>query len=109
MKKKKKLPETQEEFDRYLKSFIVAALRRATFYWPYRNESLKAARVERGLYRCAMCGDSKLHPKKDIQIDHIDPVVKLSGFTNWDNYFNRMFVKTEGFQILCKSHHAETR
>lgn len=99
MKKKRKLPDTEEQFQRYLRSFIVASLRRATLYWPYRNEALKAARVDRGLYKCNICKD--IFHKKEIRLDHIQPVVKLSGFSNWDDYISRMYPKAEGFQTLC--------
>lgn len=99
MKKKRKLPETEEEFQRYLRAFIVASLRRSSLWWVYRNLALKAARIERGLYKCACCG--KVFPKKEIRLDHIIPVVRLSGFSGWEDYINRMFPKAEGFQVLC--------
>ncbi len=107
MKKKRPLPTTDAEFQAYLKRFIIASLRRATLYWPYRNEALKAARIERGLYQCTMCGPSKLHSKKNVQIDHIKPIVGLKGFTNWEDYFTSMFCKTSNFQVLCKEHHLQ--
>lgn len=101
MKKKKKLPETEEQFQAYLKRFVVASLRRSSLYWPFRNLALKAARVERGLYKCAHCNNC--FPKKEIRLDHIMPVVKLSGFSGWEDYINRMFPKDSGFQTLCLS------
>lgn len=99
MKKKKPLPTNDVEFDAYLKRYIVATLRRGTLYWPYRNDALKASRVDRGLYKCHIC--TKAFPKKEVRLDHVIPVVRLSGFTNWDDYLKRMFPKTEGFQVLC--------
>lgn len=105
MKKKKPLPTMEAEFQAYLKRFIIASLRRATLYWPYRNEALKAARIERGLYKCNKCYNA--FTKKDVTLDHINPVVKLSGFTNWDDYLIRMFPKTQGFQVLCRPCHNE--
>lgn len=97
--KKKKLPETEEEFQAYLKRFIVASLRRSSLYWPFRNLALKEARIERGMYKCADCHGA--FSKKEVRVDHIKPVVKLSGFSGWEDYINRMFPKTHGFQILC--------
>ena len=38
-----------------LKSFIINALRRATYRWPPRSEALKTSRKERGLYQCKYC------------------------------------------------------
>lgn len=89
----------KDDFDTRLKRFIVASLRRATLYWPERNEALKAARIERGLYQCNHC--KECFSKKQVRLDHIEPVVRLSGFTNWDDYLKRMFPKAEGFQVLC--------
>jgi hypothetical protein len=34
-------------------------------------------------------------------MDHIIPVVKLSGFSGWEDYISRMFPKASGFQCLC--------
>ncbi len=98
-KKKKELPKTEEEFVKYQRNFIIAALRRSSLWWPYRNEALRLARVARGVYRCAKC--SQLYPKKEVRLDHIDPVVRTSGFTTWDDYFTRMLPKTENWQVLC--------
>lgn len=87
------------DHDTLLKRFIVASLRRATLYWPPRNDAIKLGRIDRGLYQCNIC--KKANGRKEIRVDHIQPVVKLSGFTTWDDYLNRMFPKAEGFQILC--------
>ena len=83
-----------------LKTWLTSVLRRASYRWIPRNEALKDARIERGLYRCAMCqGEFK---KDEILLDHIVPVVSIKdGFTNWDDFINRMFCPKEGFQCLC--------
>lgn len=80
-------------------------LRRGTYKWGPRNEALTKARVSRGLYRCVMCGPLISHPKKNIKIDHIEPVVPITGFDNWDGYIERMFCPADGFQVLCEMHH----
>lgn len=90
--------------DYIMKKFLIAILRRASYKWPPRNEALKAARVGRGLYKCNHCGET--FGRKEIKIDHIDPVVDpLKGFETWDEYINRMFCQKEGFQILCEKDH----
>jgi hypothetical protein len=38
-----------------LKAFLVSQLRRASYKWPERTKVLQAARIERGLYKCATC------------------------------------------------------
>ncbi len=85
------------------KSFIVNLLRRGTYRHPARNEALKAARVSRGMYKCAMCGE--IFPKKVITIDHIKPAVPVTGFTTWDDYIIRMFPEASGYQVLDRTCH----
>ena len=93
-----------DSYDARLKRFLVSILRRATYRWPERNAALSAARIERGLYKCAMCQGS--FKKDEVDIDHSLPVVNISnGFTNWDDYIKGMFPDADGFQILCKSCH----
>jgi 5-methylcytosine-specific restriction endonuclease McrA len=86
------------------KQFVVGTLRRASMRWPPRNEIIKNARVDRGLYECAMC---KGHFKREyIDIDHIIPVIDVqSGFTNWEDYVTRLLPDVDGFQALCKTCH----
>ena len=89
------------DYEAELKRFVIASLRRSSLYWKPRNDAVKAARIDRGLYQCNIC--KKAFGRKEIRVDHIEPVVMLSGFTTWDSYLTRMFPKTEGFQILCLS------
>lgn len=87
-----------------LKSFIIATLRRASYRWPARNEALRAARIERGLYQCAFC--KQVFKKADIKLDHIAPVIDIEkGFTTWDDFINRLFCEKEGYQVLCTLDH----
>jgi len=87
-----------------LKKFLIPILRRATYRWSARSEALKESRKDRNAYECAMCKD--IYKNNQIVLDHIIPVVdpKL-GFTNWDDYVDRMFPEKEGFQVLCSSCH----
>lgn len=87
-----------------LKSFIINALRRATYRWPPRNDALKTSRKQKGLYECASCNE--YFKNKEICLDHIQPVVDpRTGFTTWDDYIEKMFPEKEGFQVLCKRCH----
>lgn len=87
-----------------LKTWLTRNLRRCSYRWVPRNEALKSARIERGLYKCAMCSGE--FRKEDIKLDHIQPVVNIkTGFTTWDEYILRMFCNKDGYQCLCEACH----
>ena len=96
-------------------SFVKSALRQASQRWPPKHAALAAARVERGKYQCAICkriGPKTLPPKpgnkrrrNNATVDHISPVVPITGFTSWDDIINRMFCEVDGFQVLCADCH----
>jgi hypothetical protein len=87
------------------KTFVINALRRASYRWYGRYNALKEAKVARNQYKCPMCPEGTLHPKKNIQIDHKDPIVPVSGWDSWEGLIDRLFCDTSGFQILCLEHH----
>lgn len=95
-----------DEFFKELKAFVIATLRRSSYRWKYRNSAYKAARVDRGLYKCNSCHGT--YGRKDIRIDHVEPVIALNGegFKTWDEYITRMFVKAEQYQVLCEQCHS---
>lgn len=89
-----------------LKSYCVSTLRRAWLRSPERGDALRAARVERGLYHCAICGDGILHRAKDVQVDHIEPAVDPTvGWIGFDMFILRLFCCVKGLQVICKTHH----
>ena len=87
-----------------LKSYLKNALRRASYRHSARSEALRKARVARNTYTCAAC--NKLFPNKEVNVDHIDPVVPITGFTTWDDYIARLFCGPEGLQVLCDQDHS---
>ncbi len=87
-----------------LKNFIIGALRKATYKWKPRTEALKKARISRGVYKCNICAEE--FKRKEIQVDHIIPVVDVKeGFVDWNTYIPRMFPEEGGFQVICKPCH----
>lgn len=79
-------------------------LRRAFFRYWERTKAIQAARVDRGIYKCASC--LQVSKIKGMHIDHIVPVVDPTiGFVNWDMYINRLFCKADNLQLLCKPCH----
>lgn len=92
---------TDDELKKELKRFLIPKIRSASYRWSERSKAIKQARVERGRYKCAMCGNRELKNGEYV-LDHIHPVVSFEGWDgNWETYINRMFVKAEGFQALC--------
>lgn len=101
-----------------LKDFVIRVLRRGSYKWRPRNEAIYKARVCRKQvngkgrevwhYNCAHCPKDKLYTRKQVQADHIVPIVDPEkGFTNWDDYINRLYIGIQGFQILCIDCHKQ--
>lgn len=88
------------------KTFAIQALRRASYRWPLRYAAVKAVHIARNQYVCAVC--KLIHPRKNIQIDHIEPVVDpLIGWAGWDSYIDRLFCDTSNLQAICRPCHDE--
>jgi len=96
------------------RAFITSALRAAFRKFPNKFAALKNAFVgkrinkktgrEAAHYTCALC--NKQFVAKDVQVDHIDPVVSPSqGFLNWDIYIERLYCALENLQVLCTTCH----
>lgn len=95
------------------KAFITSVIRGGFQRYPNKYETLKAAcsgtmmndKTGRQAkhYKCAACQVAS--PAKNVQIDHIEPVVPLTGFTNWDDFINRLFCSSDNLQVLCKECH----
>ena len=107
MAKKKKTKYNQN-------SQIRSALRRTFSRSPLVQEVIKSVRSEHDQfnkdgtlakrkairYKCANCG--RLFMRKDIAVDHIDPVIPLdSTFSSWDVFVDRLFCKEDNLQVLC--------
>lgn len=95
-------------------SFIKSTLRKGTTRWPPKYEVLNAAKRGKQVnlqtgrtaehYECNMC--HLLYPAKFVVVDHIAPVVPITGFTSWDDVIRRMFCDAVGLQVLCKPCHS---
>jgi len=94
-------------------SFIKSTLRRASMRWAPIGICKKEARHHEKLPNakgrmvfhslCSGCGE--IFPETLCSVDHINPVVPLSGFTNWDDIINRLFCEKKGLQVLCSTCH----
>lgn len=88
---------------RSLNSYIFAGLGKVWMWWPPRNEVKKRCKVEgkTGWYKCELCRTER----EKIDVDHISPVVPVTGFTTWDAYIASRFVTAENLQGICKDCH----
>lgn len=88
------------------KSFVLKHLRRASLQWPPRYAALKDSRIGRGLYKCEKC--KSVFKGKDIQIDHIKPVIDVkTGFVDYNTYVERLLCERAGFSALCSFCHSD--
>ena len=96
-----------------LNAFIIAVLRSGTRRYPPKWETLKDAYVgirlnektnrEGKHYLCALCEGE--FPAKEVEVDHIEPVIPSKGFTSWDDYIARLFCDKSNLQVVCKGCH----
>ena len=94
-------------------SFIKSALRSASIRWPVKYGVLKEAAVGKQInqasgrmaehYKCNACNN--IFPRKEVEVNHKEPVVPLTGFVSWDDLIDRMFCEKEGLEVLCKPCH----
>ncbi len=99
-------------------AFITSALRSAFRRYPAKWVTLKSAFVSRKInkaskreaahYKCASCRQDFV--QKDVQVDHIIPVVGPEGFKGWDVYIERLLCEASNLQVLCTTcHKAKTK
>jgi len=96
-------------------AFIRSVLRTGSNKWPPKFRALDLAFVGKKIsksnrmakhYKCASCGEE--FTLKDINMDHIDPVVDPAvGFVDWDTYIERLFCDESNYQALCVGCHKE--
>ena len=93
-----------------VKSFIVSVLRAGARRWPPKYETLADACVGQKInaktgrlakhYICNMCKEE--FTSKDVEVDHIDPVVSIvDGFIDWNEFIKRLYCGKENLQCLC--------
>lgn len=109
MKKKdyKSIEKDPIAFEKHRFNFVKNALRIAGYKWPYFSMAMGRARKDRGLYECESC--KQCFGPKEVNRDHIVPVISVTGWNNWEDFINRLFVKSDEIQILClKCHENKT-
>jgi hypothetical protein len=103
-----------------IKTWVIWTLRKASYRWPPRNAALRAAaatkaeyaeapgekvsKLVRNFYFCNGC--ELVFSRRGVSIDHRKPVVDPKrGWQGFDEFIQRMFCATSGFQVLCKDCH----
>lgn len=96
-------------------TFVKNLLRSGSRKWAPNQLVMKAARVARGLYLCAICekhvpttvyNEEKGKRVKNVIVDHTDPVIDPKvGFTTWDSFIEGLFVEIDKLQVICKECH----
>lgn len=86
-----------------LKSFVIATLRRASYRWKPRSEARVNARTGRNQYTCNSCKGT--FSRKETKVDHIQPVVLLSGWDSYEGFIERLFCDISNMQLLCSGCH----
>ena len=111
MKKYNNKQWTQARFN----SFVKGALRAASQRWPpkysvlskaftTRKENKATGRLAKH-FRCSKCKEE--FPQKEVEVNHIVPVVPLSGFDSWDKVIERLFCEEDGLEVVCRVCHKE--
>lgn len=94
-------------------SFVKGALRSASQRWPPKYRVLSSACVGTRLnpasgrfakfYHCNSCGSD--YPAKEVEVNHVIPVVPITGFDSWDGVIRRMFCEDKDLEVVCKPCH----
>ncbi len=95
-----------EEYQARLNKILLASLGKAWMFWPPRAEAKRRCAIpgKPGWFRCE--DPACLRETEKIEIDHIEPCVKLEGRTTWDEYIKRRFVMdAKLLQGLCHESH----
>ena len=88
--------------------FIRSGLRSKWSRWPPRFDVLADAKRPyvgtsvrtKYAYECAIC--KKLHPQKEVEVDHLVPCGTLKTFEDLPTFVSRLFVEKEHLRVLCK-------
>lgn len=94
-------------------SFVKGALRSASQRWPPKYQTLNEACIGQKInptsgrlakfYTCNACKEA--FPAKLVEVNHIIPVVPVTGFDDWNGVIERMFCEKEHLEVVCKVCH----
>ena len=100
----KLLEKDTQAWNKFKHNFIKNTLRRATYRWPSKTICKNNAKKDYALYECSDC--KKVFSPSLIEIDHIVPVSSVkTGFVDWNDFIDRLFVTSDKMQVLCINCH----
>ena len=92
---------TQAEFFSGFRSYL-----RRLWMWSCPERKKALAKIKTGKkYYCHIC--QKLHIKKNIEINHIEPVGSLKTFADIEVFYERLFVSADKLEAICKDCHGD--
>lgn len=73
--------------------------------WLFKSENRKAVLKKQysatlKKYQCEMC--NKMFYKKDVEVDHINPIGSLKTFSDIEIFYERLFCDINNLRVLCK-------
>lgn len=92
---------------------IRSCLRRLSRWWQPARMALHAARVpcrgprgQKWAYLCCDCGPTRLHPRKNVQVDHVVAVGTLTDYAHVGDFVRRLLPEDPAaFAVRCLEHH----
>ena len=96
-------------------AFVKSALRSKSRFWKPLSDTLKEAKVARGLYLCNVCKQEvpvshvvNGKRRKNIMVDHRNPVVDpTTGFVDWNQFIENLFCEADNLQAICSDCHTK--
>jgi len=90
-----------------LRTRITTELRRLWLYSPERQKAILSARKDdpKKPYKHLCAGCEKEITLKELKVDHIEPMVPVTGVVSWTDTMNSLFCDSPGLQILCVECH----
>lgn len=104
----------------HIKRKIISYARRLSGSWPPKQNVKKRALVAPALHRCSKCGSLNYEGESEknfqkyveqfpgevvnnrgIELDHIKPVISVSGWSTWEDFFNSLFCDEDNYRPLC--------
>lgn len=94
-------------------SFVKGGLRSASQRWPPKYKALNEACVGQKInpksgrlakfYTCNICKED--FPAKQVEVNHIIPVIPVTGFDSWDGVVERLFCEADKLEVVCRPCH----